>query len=543
MNKSLTIVFVLIFPFLNAQDIPNMEVKVKEEYKPSIQESAKLNTNAIYVDTLKKDRSQDYNPNNFKYNFLYNTIKLSPAKVKSDKIYQIYNNSLSFSAGYKYGPNFSYLHNSNRSKNKSYFLMINHNSINSNIKTGNVNNKFCQSQSNIDVGYKKVLSKQILYANFQYRRNISSSYGNYIPISFETLQSRFNFAQFILSLETTEIDNYSQKSTLFISDLNENSENIVSFNSLIDLNLFNLPISLELSLENFSNFNSPQTIDSIKSKNIFLAGVTPSIKFKKYKMDLDLGLGVDYQSGKGFDIFPSLISTYHPVKNIIKIKFGIEDNKYRNTYYNLYQKNPFIYTLGTNQKIIEEDSELELRTTELKEMFFEFSNLLSSKDILHLEFRYGMVSNLPFFDNNLTSYNRFKVFYKDDVWQTHLTLLYKRNVNKILNLEFSSDYYQWNDNEISHMPNLFLSIVPKVNLRDKIILSPSIKFIGPQKAYLKETKSLPSRTYIDAKLDYKYNNKLNATIEFNNVLNIKKEIWRDYKDIGFSGLIMLTWSF
>ena len=543
MNKSLTIVFVLIFPFLNAQDIPNMEVKVKEEYKPSIQESAKLNTNAIYVDTLKKDRSQDYNPNNFKYNFLYNTIKLSPAKVKSDKIYQIYNNSLSFSAGYKYGPNFSYLHNSNRSKNKSYFLMISHNSINSNIKTGNVNNKFCQSQSNIDVGYKKVLSKQILYANFQYRRNISSSYGNYIPISFETLQSRFNFAQFMLSLETTEIDNYSQKSTLFISDLNENSENIVSFNSLIDLNLFNLPISLELSLENFSNFNSPQTIDSIKSKNIFLAGVTPSIKFKKYKMDLDLGLAIDYQSGEGFDIFPSLISTYHPVKNIIKIKFGIEDNKYRNTYYNLYQKNPFIYTLGTNQKIIEEDSELELRTTELKEMFFEFSNLLSSKDILHLEFRYGMVSNLPFFDNNLTSYNRFKVFYKDDVWQTHLTLLYKRNVNKILNLEFSSDYYQWNDNEISHMPNLFLSIVPKVNLRDKIILSPSIKFIGPQKAYLKETKSLPSRTYIDAKLDYKYNNKLNATIEFNNVLNIKKEIWRDYKDIGFSGLIMLTWSF
>ena len=347
----------------------------------------------------------------------------------------------------------------------------------------------------------------------------------------------------MLSLETTEIDNYSQKSTLFISDLNENSENIVGFNSLIDLNLFNLPISLELSLENFSNFNSPQTIDSIKSKNIFLAGVTPSIKFKKYKMDLDLGLGVDYQSGEGFDIFPSLISTYHPVKNIIKIKFGIEGNKYRNTYYNLYQKNPFIYTLGTNQKIIEEDSELELRTTELKEMFFEFSNLLSSKDILHLEFRYGMVSNLPFFDNNLTSYNRFKVFYKDDVWQTHLTLSYKRNINKILNIEFSSDYYQWNDNEISHMPNLLLSIVPKVNLRDKIILSPNIEFIGPQKAYLIETKSLPSRTYIDAKLDYKYNNKLNATIEFNNVLNIKKEIWRDYKDIGFSALIMLTWSF
>ena len=129
--------------------------------------------------------------------------------------------------------------------------MINHNSINSNIKTENINNKFYQSQSKIEAGYKKVFSKQILYANLQYNRNISSSYGNYMPISFETLKSRFNFAQLMLSLETIDNDYYSQKSTLFISDLNENSENIVGFNSLIDLDLFNLPISSEISLENF----------------------------------------------------------------------------------------------------------------------------------------------------------------------------------------------------------------------------------------------------------------------------------------------------
>ena len=102
--------------------------------------------------------------------------------------------------------------------------MINHNSINSNIKNGNVNNKFCKSQSKIDAGYKKFL-KQILYANLQYNRNISSSY-EIIPISFDALQSRFNYAQLMMSLETIDNDYYSQKSTLFISDLNENSENI-----------------------------------------------------------------------------------------------------------------------------------------------------------------------------------------------------------------------------------------------------------------------------------------------------------------------------
>ena len=49
MNKSLTIVFVLIISFLNAQDIPNMEVKVQEGYKPSIQESVKLGIPIIAI--------------------------------------------------------------------------------------------------------------------------------------------------------------------------------------------------------------------------------------------------------------------------------------------------------------------------------------------------------------------------------------------------------------------------------------------------------------------------------------------------------------
>lgn len=544
MNKSLTIFFVLLIHFLNAQDIPNMEVKVQEGYIPSVQESVKLNTNAIYVDTLKKDRSQDYNPNNYKYNFFYSSRKLLPAKVKSDKIYKIYNNSLALSGGYKSGPNFNFLHNSNRSKDKSYFILINHNSSGANVKTGNIDNNFRQSQSQLDAGYKKVLSKQILYTHLQYSRNISSSYGNYVPINYEMLKTRFSFSKFAVSLETTENHNFSHKSTLYISDLNENSENISSFTSLISKNIFKFPLSFELRLENFSNFNNAQSLNKIKSKNIFLTGITPLVKFKKYNMDFDLGFSINYQSDQGFDIFPKLISTRQLVKNVLKIKFGIEDNKYRNTYYSMYQKNPFIYTYGTNQRIIEEDTVvMDLQTTEMKQIFFELSNVLSSKDILNFEFRYGMISNFAYFDNNsFTKYNRFYVLYKD-IWQSHLNFSYSKIINEIIKLELSSDYYNRSDNEISHMPNLFLSFFPRINLRDKIVFSPTIKFIGPQKAFLNETKSLPSRTYFDATLSYKYNNKLNATLEFKNILNSKLEIWRDYKDIGFCAFIMLAWSF
>ena len=544
MNKSLTIFFVLIINFLNAQDIPNMEVKVQEGYIPSVQESVKLNTNAIYVDTLKKDRSQDYNANSYKYNFFYSSRKLLPAKVKSDKIYQMYNNSLALSGGYKSGPNFNFLHNSNRSKDKSYFIMINHYSRGSNVKTGNIDNNFRQSQSQLDAGYKKILPKQILYTHLQYSRNICFSYGNYVPIKYEMLKTRFNFAKFGVTLETTDNNNFSHKSALYFSDLNENSENIFSFTSLMSRNLFNFPLSFDLSFKNFSNFNSSQSNNKIKSKNIFLAGITPVVKFKKNNMDFDLGFSIDYQSDQGFNIFPKLISSKQLVKNVLKIKFGIEENIYRNTYYNMYHKNPFIYTFGTNQRIIEEDTVvMDLQTTEMKEIFFELSNVLSTKDILNFEFRYGMISNLAYFDNNsFTTYNRFKVLY-EDVWQSHLNFSYNRIINEIINLEFSSDYYNRSDNEISHMPNLFLSFFTRINLREKIIFSPSIKFIGPQKAFLNETKSLPSRTYFDAILSYKYNNKLNVTLEFKNILNSKTEIWRDYKDIGFCAFIMLAWSF
>ena len=78
--------------------------------------------------------------------------------------------------------------------------------------------------------------------------------------------------------------------------------NIVGFHSLIDINLFNLPISLDISLEIFRILIVLNLLTQLKAKIYLLAGFAPSIKFKKYKMDLDLGFGIDYQSHEGFDI-------------------------------------------------------------------------------------------------------------------------------------------------------------------------------------------------------------------------------------------------
>ena len=43
-----------------SQDIKATEVRVTEEFNPSIPEANKLNESAFFEDTIKMDKSQDY---------------------------------------------------------------------------------------------------------------------------------------------------------------------------------------------------------------------------------------------------------------------------------------------------------------------------------------------------------------------------------------------------------------------------------------------------------------------------------------------------
>ena len=131
--------------------------------------------------------------------------------------------------------------------------------------------------------------------------------------------------------------------------------------------------------------------------------MSPSYVLEKYGYNFNLSISMDYTSDGGLDLFPIVISEKILVENVLSISFGIEDNKYRNTYKSLSDRNPYIHTFGLNQNIISNDTLLDLRTTELKHSFFEIKNLLSKNILWKASLSYGYVENLSFFVNNYNS--------------------------------------------------------------------------------------------------------------------------------------------
>ena len=88
----------------------------------------------------------------------------------------------------------------------------------------------------------------------------------------------------------------------------------------------------------------------------------------------------------------------------------------------------------------------------------------------------------------------------------------------------------------------FTSSLP-LNLRNKIICEPIVSFIGSQNSFLNQSYTMGSRAYLNLKMTYNYNNRLSSILLLNNILNEKKEIWRGYNDIGFSGAISFNYIF
>ena len=538
--NSILFLFLFFTELLYAQDIPNTEVKVVEGFKPSIPESIRLNENAIFVDTLKKERKQEYKFINLKLKSNYKTTILKPAIVKPDKISRIYNTSLSLGIGYKLKSDINFLYNSNRSKTTSYSLFFRNFN-----KGGSINNnKVASSNQIFSIYFKHIMEKNIINANLDYNRNSAYSYGHVIDIKDNELKTRFNYTKLSFHLLSKNNLNTQLKhnSIFFISDLNENSERRLHISTSLSKDFKNYPLALDLSVDNYSNYNSSQQISFLQNTSTQLISVAPSVNRNYFNADFTFFLVFDYESQEGVGVFPELIAEKQLVKDVLLISLGLEKNKLRNTYKILSNHNPFIHTLGSNQFIIPDDTTLDLRTTESKEVFFKITNMLAKEEVWNNSIRYGSFSNFSYFDNYQSDYNRFLVYYLD-VLQLHLNSSYYKKINSMIELSVNADYYNWNNKNIAHKPHLFLDVNTVVNLRNKIKFSPVVRYISNQNSFSVYEKNLPSRLYLDLVIKYNYSNRLSMLINLNNLTNSKNDIWRGYQDIGFNGIFSVNWSF
>ena len=543
-NKIFLISMCLLFVSnVKAQDIKATEVRVTEQFVPSVPEASKLNEQATFSDTIKVDKSQKYTVSEHSLKADYKTRPLKAAKVKAETISKLYNSKVFFGTGYRIGSKATIMHNSNRSKDLNYGVLLNH--FSNKYKPEGFQAK--NSKNTLHLYGKKINAKHILIANLDYDRRTALYWDKSSTFEEEKfLNNRFAYTKFTVSAISKE--NASNKMirnvTFFVSDLNEMSENQIHLSADLEKEVNGLPINLEVELNDYLNYNNKDSkYESINVKSLHFS---PSTSITKFGIDFDIGVELHYLSDNTpFEFFPQLKATKELVKDILLVYGGIRHSEQRHTIKSLSDENPYIHSYGTNQSTVGNNGFVQqLETIDTDELYLAMRNVLGKDEVFNGSIAYGNVRNFAYFDllDNIP-YNRFVVNYIE-VWQLHANVNYDRKINNIISLSINADYYNWNE-EVSHKPNLTFDISAPINLRDKIKVKPTFSYFGKRNSGVSQPdfKELPAQFHFNLGLQYNYSKILSAYLQFNNLNGSNKELWRNYQEIGFNGVFGLSYSF
>jgi hypothetical protein len=565
---------------LLAQDIGTTEVRVVEGFIPSIPEASRLNEKAAFADTIKKVRTQEYAVVETDLKSNYKTRPLKAAKVKADKIPQLYGTKVGLGFGNAWTTKASIVHNSKRSKTLSYGIIANHFAnkyevpyytdpdaphLDIVVYPYQVKN----SKNTMHLYGKKISSSYIFMGNLNYDRRTSLFWGENpaLPAE-ENYRNRFAYTKLSFSAISKELaaDKLKHHTTFFVSDLNKFSENQIHLYTNLSKTIKGLPIALEIELNDYLNYNNPDS--KFESTNVQSFHFSPSTSLTKYGFEFDLGLEFHYLSdGTPFDIFPQIKATKELVKDVLLVHGGLRHSDQRHTLKSLSDENPYIHSYGTDQAILSGNVLQNLKRTDSDELYVAMRNVLAEDEVFEGSVAYGMVGNFAHFvrDYNL-NYNRFLVDYID-VKQLHINASYVRKINNIISVKANANYYNW-DKEVYHKPNFTCDISTPVNLRDKIKVIPSVNYRGERVARQEYSglifgdpidpdigfvfldsgaphtiAELPAQFHANLGVYYNYTQNISAYLQLNNLTNSKQDMWIGYREVGFNGLFGLNYSF
>jgi len=551
---------------LLAQDIGTTEVRVVEGFIPSIPQASRLNEKAAFADTIKKVRTQEYAVVETDLKSNYKTRPLKAAKVKADKIAQLYGTKVGLGFGNAFTTKASIVHNSKRSKTLSYGIIANHFANRYEVPNSypegthpavpRLPYRLKNSKNNMHLYGKKMSASHIFMAKLDYDSRTANwiEQNPALPEDRRGLVNRFAYTKLSFSAVSKELsaDKLKHHTTFFVSDLNEFSENQIHLNTNLSKTINGLPIALEIELNDYLNYNNPDS--KFESTNVQSFHFSPSTTITKYGVDFDLGFEFHYLSdGTPVDIFPQIKATKELVKDVLLVHGGLRHSEQRHTLKSLSDENPYIHSYATNQTILSGNAILQnLKRTDSDELYVAMRNVLGKDEVFEGSAAYGTVQNLAHFVGVANgTYNRFLVDYID-VKQLHINANYDRKINNIISVNANANYYNW-DKEVYHKPNFKASLSAPVNLRDKIKVAPSLSYIGKRKtnsSFGSElvflpviVEELPSQFHMNLGVYYNYTKNISAYLQLNNLTNSKQDMWIGYREVGFNGLFGLNYSF
>lgn len=499
---------------------------------------------------------------------------IEPAKLKVvEPLTKLYHGYVKGGIGMYAMPYLDAYYNSTRSKTNTWGINYKHHSALDGINNIG-NSKF--SENYIDGYYKHFLRRHTLSTNLLYHRDILNYYGfnandTLIPESYRTAPDTIRQGYHAIGFNVVLASNYSDTNKLNhvehfnyhylygIKKLSEHNFKVGTtlnkylpgegINALVnigvDINTINQPNLMPIDTVGIV---LPEANTTYQTTGII--SIVPHVVRSKGKILFKGGFGVniDIADENRFFFFPEVELSANLFNNVFVPYAGATGGVKRNSFNALRLENPFLL------------NNIQLKNSADRiNAFAGIRGGISARWTFNTSFRYQNIDQMALFVND-TAYsyqNAFTVLY-DNVQKMTISGQLGYQANDKLTIFAKGEYFinKTENQEFAWLlPNFNISLNGIYDLADKIVVRANVFVVGQRKTFTYFAKDdlvannkgqyvYTLKPYVDANLgiEYRYNKRLSAFLNLNNIATVKYQKWTNFPVQSFNLMGGFTFS-
>lgn len=544
--------FLLLSFFSHTLLAQTQEITVIAPYQPTISDAYKINENPRVTDTLIEAPVFSYKINSFYIPFTTEVTQIEAAKLVGEPINKLYNNFLKIGFGNYITPYGEFFVHSLRSKKYSLGAHIRHFSSN-----GNIDDYAYQgfSHNMAEIYGKKFFNKYTLNGELSFNRDVVHYYG-YRPADFteDLLPSKKDIKQ-TRALIAAGVNFYSHNSDsaklnqrysldyYYMFDNHSAREHHV--NLIADINkglkMFRISQRQILGATLDVDYYNTHTKGYIIGNSLIRFQPYISANFNIYHIMAGLNATVEAGDASLFHLYPVAEIKVDVVPSYLMIFGGVKGEMKKNSLKSLSDQNPFII------------SEIPLSFSNHKlDLYAGLQARLNNEISVNVKGSGIVLDNLPLFitDTMQVLKNKFTLVYdKGTMIRAGADISWSHFEQLHLMISAFYNYYDL-ENELKawHRPMVDISLSADYHIKEKFIVRADFFSYISMYAQVYEGSTVKPeklKNIFDGNIgfEYRYNKKLSAFINFNNIAAQRYYKWYNYPSQRFNILGGITFGF
>lgn len=564
MTNYIKLVIALIIGSASSTGFSQDQVNIVSKATRTISPSYRITENPKIIDTVVKIPQFTYPllTRNMKTSIQTEEIEASKIKIVN-KLSKIYPGYVKIGLGTNIMPLGELYYNSTRNRKLSYGAHIKHLSAFGKVK-GYAPAQFDQTKAKVFSNFflsKHLIESEVNWLNHGYhyygiknesipKDSLKNRVGAYTgKVSFSNLLRKDSAKlAYKINADYGYFHEFLKANAIESTNARENNFGLgTNLSYKHELNVFAADVDFRFNKYKFGELD-PSLLQYRKNERNHILHLRPTISSYRFddKLKIELGVDVNFDFSASTIFKPLFVANlkYSLLDGMFIPYLGVDGNLVQNTFNSLNRANPYI------------NSAIDLKNTKEFKMYGGIKGTLSKTISFDLHTRFSQYSDMVLFVNDtiFSDQYQFNVIY-DEVSKLTFGGNISYQSNEKFKIDAIADYniYSTTDQKYAwYLPQLEITLRGSYNVFDKIYAKLDFTMKAGRKSPNgllnpdpTNDKQFDADLIADANLhlEYRYNKRISAFLQFNNIANQKYHRWMNYPVYGLQFLGGVTFGF